>query len=445
MPCNCHGAHVCGGQQYNFPCNQIPTSNLTIELPDSNTPHILSMDRSIQKQNLPDTLLIDLGTTTIAMVFYSSKKNTIYHNEIFVNPQTNYGADVMSRIQFSLMPHNEKILTEQIRQALASHYKKVCERFPNINIERCFIGGNTTMIHLLMGYSAEGLATSPFTPYSSPNNSVMYQTTPVTILPWLSAFVGGDIVAGLLKYHYDSRQDTSLFVDLGTNGELALIQKGHIYTTSTSAGPVFEGASLTHGCAAISGAISDIKLGGVIPKLTTLDNKLPIGICGSGAISLLAELLDKQYLTKEGVLTEKFPETGLILCKKQDGTAILITPQDVRKIQLGVAAIAAGIDSLCHVAGIQSTAVDNLFLAGGFGTHLSLDKIHLTGLFSQVPKSSIHLVGNSCLAGLALATSENYNWKMHFEKIVHNNETVILANDSYFQQSFIQHMSYESH
>ena len=149
--------------------------------------------------------------------------------------------------------------------------------------------------------------------------------------PWISAFVGGDITAGLLSCHLPSSGENALFLDLGTNGEMVLNHKGKLYTAATAAGPAFEGNGLSCGCPGISGAISHVVLRTLFPSLTTINNAHPIGICGSGAISLCAELLRKHYVTSDGVLTEKFKTDGIVLSKSPDGKSITFLPEDLRR------------------------------------------------------------------------------------------------------------------
>ena len=229
------------------------------------------------------------------------------------------------------------------------------------------------MIHLLLNLSLQGMVGYPFTPEIPDNFSFTHNGVSVHVLPWLSAFIGGDITAGLLSLSFDTRNDTCILADLGTNGELVLCHKNHLYTASTAAGPALEGGGLSHGCPAIPGAVSEVSLRGIIPRIQTIANKLPCGICGSGAISVLAELLSQQYMNADGTLTSKFPENGILLAKAPSSD-IIFTSNDVRQMQLAVAAIAAGIDTLCREAGILPENVDSLYLAGGLGYHIPLEK-----------------------------------------------------------------------
>lgn len=444
LPCNCHGARSCGGTRYDFPCDNVPKEDLTITLKESFSFSGLSLEQKPDKSVLPDTILIDIGTTTVAMVYYHSEKNTVFHSETFPNPQITYGADVISRIKYDVEFHEHYTLKHAICDVIQEHHQRIQQRFPDICIRQCFIGGNTTMIHLLLGASLSGMAAAPFTPDTSIRLYHKYADTEVFILPWLSAFIGGDILAGLLHLNFDTRLDTCLLADLGTNGELVLCHKGKRYMTSTAAGPAMEGNGLSCGVPAIPSAISDITLTPRMPRLQTIGNKLPSGICGSGAISLFSELLSRGYLTGEGILTSKFPPDGVLLAKCSDGTPIRFTREDVRQMQVAIAAIGAGIATLLFHAGISAYEIDHLYLAGGLGTCINIEKAASTGIFAQIDLSHISSVGNTCLLGLADISQNRQNTKSRIRSLSNNSEEIILANDVGFQKRFIRHMTYAS-
>lgn len=444
LPCNCHGANACGGNQYDFCCCAIPKADTLVSLREHTNFSGLSLNEKPNKSILPDTLLIDIGTTTVAMVYYHAIKKTVFHSDVFPNPQISYGADVISRIKYDVEFHTHYTLKHAICKKISEHYEQVMKMFPEIQIHQTRIGGNTTMIHLLLGMPLDGMAKSPFTPASAIPLYHKYADTDVLILPWLSAFIGGDVLAGLLTLDFDKRTDTCLLADLGTNGELVLCHKGKQYMTSTAAGPALEGNGLSSGCPAISGAISDITLTTSIPRLQTIGNKLPTGICGSGAISLLSELISHGYLSSEGILSDSFPAEGLVLAKQVNGPHIHFTREDVRQIQLAIAAIAAGIDTLCHRAGISTSDIEHAYLSGGLGYHINIEKASRTGMLAGIELSRIHAVGNSCLLGLANLSSDQDLTMSRIAELQCKSEELILAEDDFFSKRFIEHMTYGS-
>lgn len=444
IPCNCHGANACGGRQYPFPCTMVPHRDTVISLPDTDEINVTTLDAKADKTVLPDSLLIDIGTTTVAMVFYHSGAQTVFHSVTFANPQRAYGADVISRIKYDVEFHDDYTLKKLICDEISAQFHTFLRSRRGIRIETCLIGGNTTMIHLLLGFPLDGMAKSPFTPYAQARLHIRSHDTDVYIVPWLSAFIGGDITAGLLSLHFDTRKDTCLLTDLGTNGELALLHSGILFTAGTAAGPAFEGGGLSCGCPAIPGAISDVTWNAVMPVLRTIGNKLPSGICGSGAVSILSELITHGYLLPSGILADKFPKNGVPVGKTISGTDIRFTASDVRQMQLATAAIGAGIDALCRRAGICVSDIRHLYLAGGFGHHIHTGKASVTGLFSNISTDRITPVGNSCLSGLAMVSSSLSsleNRTARLKTICHEH---ILADDDYFEQQFIRHMTYES-
>lgn len=438
LPCNCHGRHHCNGRQYTFDCSLIPKETVTVSLPESGKAlRGISLEDMTTVPGTGDTLLIDLGTTTVALALIDQASGALRQTQVFANPQKSYGADVISRIQASQQGKGEN-LQKLIISAIEEQVKLLCERNQQTteDIDSCLIAGNTTMIHLLMGYDCSPLAASPFVIQEPSPEPFYYHSCEVRILPWFSAFVGGDIAAGMIACNM-SAEKTSLLIDLGTNGEMLLHHQGTFFSTATAAGPAFEGNGLSCGCPGIPGAISGVQLKRLRPALSTIENKLPVGICGSGAISLCAELLRHSYVTKEGVLTSRFPENGLVLGVSAQGTPLHFTPDDFRNVQLSVAAVAAGIDTLTHTAGVAPEDIRRVFLGGGFGFYLDLQACQTLGMFSTLPLSSIHPMGNTCLRGLySCAMAED---TLHSLPSV---QSVSLADSAYFQKQFLHHMTY---
>lgn len=441
IPCNCNGNHRCNGKVYSFDCSMVPKNSMTVEIPEySEKISSISFSAKDRTPGPADTLLIDLGTTTVALALIDSKTKHLRNTHTFVNPQKKYGSDVISRIQASLDGMKSQ-LTQVITEALKVESENICKKNGQTvsDICQCYIGGNTTMIHLLLGYDLRSLSASPFEIKATMPVPFMYNNCNVTILPWQSAFVGGDLTAGFYSCRLDLSAGNSLLVDLGTNGEMILSCDHHYYSTSTAAGPAFEGNGLSYGCPGIPGAISHVTLRGLMPRLTTIDDKLPIGICGSGAISVAAELLRKNYVDADGILTEKFPSNGVLLARKQDGTSITFSANDFRTIQLAVAAIAAGIDTLCHTAGITSNEIQHLYVGGGLGFFIDLEDCITLNLFPSVPKESIHVMGNTCLQGLFRYATEDHLLVDSSQIALKN---INLANSDYFQKKYITHLTY---
>jgi uncharacterized 2Fe-2S/4Fe-4S cluster protein (DUF4445 family) len=281
--------------------------------------------------------------------------------------------------------------------------------------------------------------------------------------PAISAYVGGDITAGLLAAEFDNISDPAIFLDIGTNGEIVLKHQGTYYCCATAAGPAFEGAEIEMGMAAKNGAIDHVwgsvrqvlclaepRLRGfgqgdgssvlspcLVPlSYTTIDNTTPKGLCGSGLLDTLAVLLD----------TGAVDETGRLLNRDKffidEEYGIYITAGDIRKLQLAKAAIAAGIQVLLHFAGVTEKDIKLLALAGGFGNHMDLQSAARIGLF---PKSLLPVAkyyGNTAGEGAVLAlTSEEARTKL--EDIRKQCEYIELSSIAFFNDKFVEEMSFE--
>lgn len=445
-PCNRQGK--CGecrvltdtnGEQ--LACTWIPKTSTTVDIPDkyfNHSPQISTVSNFIRHNtNLSKTvLLIDLGSTTIAMV-QLLPDGSIGHKATFANPNKDYGTDVIARLKSSCDGHREAM-----QKQLQDELKKQWKYFPNQTITACYIAGNTTMIHLLMGYPCDTLAVYPFTPYKLDEIRLTYQSCPVFILPGISSFVGGDITAGLFSLHFEERDDTCLFLDLGTNGELALLHKHQITVASVAAGPAFEGGNLSCGCQGIPGAITEVSLGGLRPRLTTIGNKLPVGLCGTGALSITAELLTKNYITKDGIILDTFPEDGILLGKSISGTNLLFTRDDFRQVQLALASVKAGILSLLKENNLPYDKINTIYIAGGFGYSLPVKTAFTLGIINPSFKGNIKSIGNSCLSGLNRFAGENSSFSNLIKKLISSTKELSLAENEYYKKELIHCMTF---
>jgi len=389
-----------------------------------------------------DSLLIDIGTTTIALALMNSKEASLVATTSFANPQRSFGDDVISRVQAQLEGQGEE-LTRLLRTGLLDQTKALCRQhqIPPSSLQHTYIAGNTCMIHSLLGYDMTPLSASPFRLKEENPEAFDWRDedfhTRVVILPWLSTFIGGDITAGLLACGLEQYQN-ALFLDLGTNGEMVLKKGDSYYMCSTAAGPAFEGNGLTCGLPAIPGAISKVKLRPLGAQTETIDNLLPLGLCGSGALSVSAELIRRGYVDSQGILNSKFPEEGILLAKSaKKGQPLYFQAQDLRQIQLAKAAIAAGIDTMAEVAKLDLKDLDQALIGGGFGFFLDPKDSQTLGLLSQIPASKVKALGNTCLLGLFYLACGKANLKT-----LPNFHFVPLGHHKVFKSRFIQQMKF---
>ncbi len=347
---------------------------------------------------------IDIGTTTLAAVLLNLTTGKLCKTASFVNHQRIYGADVISRIQAS---NNGKKWEMQkcIRQDLKGLILELV-KMQNIQLQQIkeiVMAGNTTMCHLLCGYSCEALGIYPFKPVNTDfikeKAGILLgfkdMTADVTILPGISAFVGADIVSGIAFCHLMKDTKYRLLLDIGTNGEMVLCNNEKVYVTSAAAGPALEGGNISCGMASIPGAIAHVNM----ERNGTLDVKVignaeAFGICGSGMIDLLYELRKSKAVDEHGTLCDTFFDTGYQVTEK-----VKFCQNDIRELQMAKAAIRAGIDILIKKAGISLQDIETCYLAGGFGTQIDIKKASGIGLLPEKLKEKTISAGNTSLSG----------------------------------------------
>lgn len=391
---------------------------------------------------------VDIGTTTLAMQLVGFESHRVIHTCTGLNRQRAYGADVVSRIQASI-EGKRKELRNSIRQDLTEGLQRLIAESgaEKSRIEKMAVAANTTMIHLLMGYSCETLGVYPFTPVSvglirTESREILDDPgldIPVFLLPGVSAFVGGDIAAGLFSCGFDASDEISLLIDLGTNGEMAIGNRERILCTSTAAGPAFEGGNIRWGTGSIPGAISGVTIGEEGPACRTIGDKKPVGICGTGVIETVSELVRTELVEDTGLLEEDFFGEGYPLAKTEAGEPIVFTQQDIREIQLAKAAVRAGMETLILRYGIEKSQITKVYLAGGFGFQLDLKKAVAIGMFPEELEQKMVTVGNSALGG-AVKFLKDQDSKKRILELVGKAAEINLSADRSFNEYYMEYM-----
>lgn len=399
---------------YRLACRAFPEETCAIELLQE-TEEFQVLSSYKKSSRLPDSCkegavsyraAMDIGTTTIAMQFFHGRTGEILCTYTAVNPQRIYGADVMARIQASVEGKGEvlkKQLLEALQEGLLYFEGQLKEKglSPAKGLERLVIAGNTTMMHLLLGYSCKGLSAYPFTPVTTeeirlPLKELLperEEACEVILLPGLSAFVGGDITAGLLYCGMNETERINLFVDLGTNGEMAIGNSSRILAASTAAGPAFEGGNISCGMGSVTGAVSGVTIkkdGGIVLK--TIGGAEPKGLCGTGVVEAVYEGIIHERIEDNGYIPA---EAGLVLQKDK----IVLTQKDIRQLQLAKAAIRAGLETLVQEYGASLEEIENLYIAGGFGYRMNIKKAAGIGLIPPKLEKKALPMGNTALAG----------------------------------------------
>lgn len=351
---------------------------------------------------------IDIGTTTVAVELVDLTTGQVEDTCTSLNGQRIYGADVIARIQASMDGKGSQ-MKEKIRQELWKCMESLLQK-RNLSwgqIEKITVAANTTMIHLLMGYPCDGLGSVPFTPYHIQEIKMkgreifpgLEEKTVLEIYPGISAFVGADIVSGMCALSMGQGEEICLLIDLGTNGEMALGNEKKLLVTSTAAGPAFEGGNIIWGTGSVPGAICHAKWTDKKLEITTIQGEAPVGICGTGVIELVAELVKAMEVDETGRLEEPWFSKGYPVAHTKEGKEIRLFQKDIREIQLAKAAVRAGIETLLEEYRITAKDVGKVYVAGGFGYRLDYEKAVEIGMFPEEFQGKIQAVGNSSLQG----------------------------------------------
>lgn len=398
----------------------IPILSYMIDVPENNDQSSQLENRSLnRKASVADTtydeeiagvmIAVDLGTTTVVMQLMELRTGRTLDTFCIMNPQRRYGSDVLSRIRASCDGQREE-LQRLIRSVLEQGVKRFKAR--TANIKGMCIAGNTTMEHLLMGYNVLSLGASPFTPveiglqeYRHPDWSF-----PVWLTPGVSAFVGGDLVAGLYALGLlpgNNLRGTALLIDLGTNGEMAITDGSRTIVTATAAGPAFEGGA---------GA----------------------GIVGSDMIANIAALLQKGILDETGLLEEPYFTEGI----RVGEPAVRMSNRDIRDLQMAKAAVRAGTEILWRHMGRPE--ITHVYLAGGFGYYLDVEAAFRIGLLPEHMRGRVSAVGNTSLAGAYYIGRDLLNGrtrKDELEKQLSSIVSINLAEQAEFEDLYVRSMN----
>lgn len=397
-------------------------------------------------------IAIDIGTTTIAFALLDLHTGICAASHTAINSCRAFGTDVIRRIQASNEGKKDQ-LQKTIQKDLLRGIDALLNQCPaqTIRLQKIVIAANTVMLHLLRGYSCEGFCRYPFSPVTLEREVLSFTeafgasfdagTPDVILLPGISAFVGADITAGLSTLSTRARNGSCLFLDLGTNGELALFHNHRLFTASTAAGPVFEGGNIRWGTGSIPGAIANVSIGEEGPSVCTVADMPPIGICGTGVIETVSELLSAEIIDKTGKLKEAYFEKGYPLANTMSGKTILFTQRDIREVQMAKAAIRAGIEILLLTAGISCDKIEQVFLAGGFGYYLNIPKAASVGILPKKLVSKTTAAGNTSLTGALFYLAKQTDAVL--SELAADAVDVPLAADKHFQELYLSHMEFE--
>lgn len=397
---------------------------------------------------------IDLGTTTIAAALLDLSAGTVRKTYTCQNHQSSYGADVLTRIQQANEGRQEELkhlvqrdLEKAVEVLLEDSDMSVENETAPENIETV-IAGNTTMLHLLLGYSCRTLGEAPFLPVTlSPLrfrkrwNKTAFD---VSILPGISAFVGADVVSGIYATKMLEQQRPILLLDLGTNGEMALWTGNRLYVTSAAAGPAFEGGNITNGMPGVSGAICGVVTERGQIRVSTIDDQTPRGICGTGLISAVVALRELGMIDTSGRLEDPYADEGFPLWRMNQRVEIRLYQEDIRQLQMAKSAIRTGMELLMRQAGIRVGELYKIYLAGGMGYSLIPEDAVKIGLIPREALTCCEAVGNTSLKGtlLYLQSAQDHTGESMTEKIAAAAQPISLADHPEFEELYLKYMEF---
>ncbi|MCF8227084.1 MAG: ASKHA domain-containing protein [Bacteroidales bacterium] len=461
---SCGGNGICGKCRVRLKdagsvtaCLHHPEKNIEVYLPGVRESHILTLQYKYSEQvpllpgntsmtpGLPFGVAIDIGTTTVVLYLVNLNTGSTIQTKGIVNPQTKYGADVISRILYCSQEDNGlETLSGELIKALNRELKMLSEQAGILNdqIVKIVVTGNTTMLHIFLGIDPSSIAVAPFTPVFTEGKALPVPETGIMAnpegrlltVPSVSGYVGADIVAGIASLHPPDKIKNFLYLDIGTNGEIALVTPEQVLCCATAAGPAFEGAAISCGMGAFGGAISAFSDKN---HYTTIADEPPAGICGSGLIDMVAYLVREEIVSSDGMLDETFRIPTL----HGDFPEISLTQQDIREVQLAKAAIMAGIRVIMKMAGKTFDDIDALFLAGGFGNYINTDSAVEIGLLPEALRERTISIGNASGTG-AILLLKNEEFLGKIESLLSRTTYVELSGNDDFVTEYAMNMNF---
>lgn len=413
-------------------------------------------------------IAIDIGTTTVVTALIELKTGRELANTSMINAQKHYGLDVLTRITYEYEQEEKGIreLQKAIVDSINGMISTVCQDAGVRKEDICEIdvAANCTMMHMLLGVDARSIGRAPYRPVFTgartlPAKEIGIEAGEKTVLyclPHVSAYIGADIVAGAYVCELQKQRGNVLFIDIGTNGEIVLVSNGRLLCCSCAAGPALEGMNISSGMRAAEGAIEDIRITEQGVLLTTIGDKEPAGLCGSGILAAVKELLRSGLVKKTGVFIKKeklaqddyrYPMIRLNGTKREfilcDDPLLLVTQGDVRQVQLAKGAILSGFLALLNKAGIGMEDLDKVMIAGQFGAHLPVASLVGTGILPKEVKEKLVYVGNSSKTG-AYMTLLSRKVKEEIESLAEQMEYMELSETENYERLFTESMVFPS-
>lgn len=404
-------------------------------------------------------VVVDIGTTTLVTALFDLQSGRELAATSALNPQSHHAQDVLSRIRLASEDEGLELLHGQFIDILNEMTQQVAAKASVLrqSIYEFIFSGNTCMLHLAVKETPASLGKFPYTPVVE--GDCYYQAAAlgleassfaqVYLPPVLSAYVGADITSGVLAAGLAERQGITLFVDIGTNGEMVLAADGKLIATSTAAGPAFEGMNISCGMRAAPGAVEKFTVTEDGPVALTIGKQPPVGICGSGLLDIVGQLVRHKAIGGNGKLSG-----GKAAAALQDSlievdgklafqvaSGVHLSQKDVRQVQLAKGAVRAGIEALLNGCGVAAADVDKVLIAGSFGYHLNPESLLDIGLLPPETAGKIEFLGNtSKTGGQALLLNEDL--RLDMAQVVEGAQVLELATTKDFDRLFVQCLAF---
>lgn len=426
-------------------CQTVVDRDMAVTLPQSHDAVILTGGLAVEAQadgTNDYALAFDIGTTTVVAYLLDGHTGKLLAQASALNPQTQFGADVISRIQY--VTTNE---TTELRDAIVEALGKLTReaaRKAGIRPEQIGIAsvvGNTAMHHLLLGIDPRPLTTPPYMPkvfeaLELPAAELLpiAENGTVRVLPNIAGFVGADTVGCLAATRFDRLEKLTLMIDIGTNGEMVLGDKNRRLACSTAAGPAFEGAKISCGMRGSEGAVDHVRVENGKLVWHVIGEGEAAGLCGSGLLDMVAALLDTGDINERGRMPANSYRLG--------DTEVVLTQKDVREVQLAKGAIRAGIELMCEYLQVRVEDIDTVYLAGAFGNYLDPAAACRIGMIPPCLVDRIKPIGNAAGEGAKLCALSVEEFQ-YSRSLGANTEFLELASMRAFQDRFIGCLNFE--
>lgn len=384
-------------------------------------------------------LAVDIGTTTISGVLVDLNSGEVVAEASAYNAQISYGEDVISRIIYSQRPAGLKKLQAKVVHTINSVIEELCKKviISPSDISYIMAAGNTIMSHLLLGLDPKYIREAPYTPTCSQFpltraaalGIAAHPSVRLFLYPAIASYVGGDIISGVHACQMYKSQELTLYIDIGTNGEIVVGNQEWMVCTACSAGPAFEGGGIRHGMRASSGAIENFHIHPetLDPMIVTIENSTPRGVCGSGLISIVSELLEAGVIDQRGKFNRllghpriRQGEDGYeyVVVWAEDaargdeaGEDIVITEVDLDNLMRAKGAMFAGYQTLLASVGMTFSDLDRVILAGNFGNYIDLERAICIGLLPDMDRDKFYYLGNASLLGAQISLTDHRRFR----------------------------------